>query len=334
MQQLMDAYQHLENLMKISDKIEAEPSFAPFIYSKKGVKLKKSAAAQMFCVVAFFLSHMKDIGDRQLAFVNNLGDGKSEMKMDFLLKNVEEYRNRSEFPYDKYFGSVARWGKSTGAADIIQSVITETDGIITCLILDNPECADKLKQVKNDYMAFLEENLKQGSDSTTARGKAETSAHAPVDNVPLPPSNTQPIMKPQGGKIFMGIILPLFLGLGFGILFFLTFFIPLIILAVAAFVWFFTGLGKYNSRCEKCGTWSAFFVAESVQVGKEKVKVARTLTTNSTRLSIKGRTGYTHSRRNVLVSADEITYKELYQCKNCGYQKAGTRKVIDDKIRR
>jgi hypothetical protein len=356
MQQLMDAYQHMENLKKISEEIDAEQSFAPFIFNNRENDLKDSAAHQVFFVVEFFLSHMKDIEDKHLAFVNNIREGGSDMTMDYLKRGVEKVRassKLSKFPYDKYFGAIAQWGKSTGASDKIQAIITEVDGIITCLILDNPENADKLQKVKKDYMTFLERNLKQGNAIATADGspKQTRSAVSSPASVTIannaeqfsnpqhsPAANNQnqnqTRMQPQGGKVFAAIILPLLTAVGCGIAFFTSFEIPFIFITVIAIIWLFVGLNKFNGRCEKCGVCSAFYVADRVQIGKEKVKVQRTLNTNSTRISVKGKASYTHSRRNVLVSADEITYKELYQCKDCGYQKEGIRRVIDDKIRR
>ena len=99
--------------------------------------------------------------------------------------------------------------------------------------------------------------------------------------------------------------------------------------AIAGFVIMANGLSANKNRCPQCRAWDTMETISSNVINKDRVQVKRTL--NTTHRYASGKTGTTS--REVLVDADEFTLKETYRCKNCGFTKEGTRKVIQDKIR-
>lgn len=103
----------------------------------------------------------------------------------------------------------------------------------------------------------------------------------------------------------------------------------LLLIAIVPFCIMAAGLKAAQRRCPNCGAWNSMATIESKCVGKQKVKVRRNLYSSYYRTSGKN----TFSSREVFVSADEYTYREVYQCNICGHQVSGTRKAIDDGIR-
>lgn len=100
-------------------------------------------------------------------------------------------------------------------------------------------------------------------------------------------------------------------------------------IAIVAFIFLAFGLKANKQRCPNCRAWDSIVTIKSDQVDSKKVKVRRNL--NSTYYRTSGNA--TFGSRQVFVNADEITYNEVYRCKNCGYEMKGTRRVIDDGIR-
>ncbi len=137
-------------------------------------------------------------------------------------------------------------------------------------------------------------------------------------------------MVPQNDSQFKKrVTIPLLICITTAIIGWIASSIGLFIVAIAAFVFFILGLKANKQRCPNCRAWDSIMTIKSDQVDSKRVKVRRNL--NSTYYRTSGNA--TFGSRQVFVNADEITYNEIYRCRNCGYEMKGTRRVIDDGIR-
>ena len=131
------------------------------------------------------------------------------------------------------------------------------------------------------------------------------------------------IIIPRNVGIISSILFLLFCNVSSGLAFFA------LVGAIAGFVIMANGLSANKNRCPRCRAWDTMETISSNVINKDRVKVKRTL--HTTHRYASGKTGTTS--REVLVDADEYTLRETYCCKNCGFTKEGTRKVIQDNIR-
>ncbi len=130
-------------------------------------------------------------------------------------------------------------------------------------------------------------------------------------------------------QFWVRILIPLMAGGSFILAGLIGKSIGLLIVGIVGLVIFGFGIKANNQRCPNCRAWNSMTTIKSEKVGEKKVKVRRNL--NSTYYRTSGNT--TFGTRQVFVSADEVTYKEVYRCVHCGYEMRGTRRVIDDGIR-
>lgn len=133
----------------------------------------------------------------------------------------------------------------------------------------------------------------------------------------------------KDGQYKARVQIPLYLWVSLTILGIVLKSFGMILLAIIALIVWIFGLKAQKQRCPQCRAWGSLMTVKSEKVGQQRVKVRRNL--NSAYFRTSGNN--TFATRQVFVSADEYTYKEVYRCSHCGYEIRGTRTAVDDGIR-